>query len=63
MQLFVSDKGFVFVVPMKSKAEFPKALKMFAKEVGIPEAMIADKSGEQTLNDVKQFCHEIGMTL
>jgi hypothetical protein len=27
IQLFVSDKGYVYVVPMKSKSEFPFALK------------------------------------
>ena len=30
-QLFVSDKGFVFVVPMKRKYEVHLALKLFAK--------------------------------
>ena len=29
--IFVSDKGFVFVVPMKRKSELPLANKMFAK--------------------------------
>ena len=40
MQIFVSDKGYVFIAAMKSVSEFPKALKMFAKEVGVPEAII-----------------------
>ena len=31
-QLFVSDKGLVFVVPMKRKSEVPLSLKLFAKE-------------------------------
>ena len=31
MQLFVSDKGYVFVVSMKSVSKFLQALKMFAK--------------------------------
>ena len=42
MQIFVSDKGYVFIAAMKSVSEFPKALKMFAKEVGLPEAIISD---------------------
>lgn len=29
----------LYVVPMKSKGEFPKALKLFAKEIGVPEAL------------------------
>ena len=46
MQLFVSDEGFVFVVPMKSKGEFPSALKCFAKEIGVPTTLILDPSRE-----------------
>ena len=42
MQIFVSDEGYVFIAEMKSVSEFPKALKMFAKEVGLPEAIISD---------------------
>ena len=32
-QLFVTDKGFIYVVPMKRKSEFLLAIKQFAKEV------------------------------
>ena len=42
MQVFVSDKGYVVIAAMKSVIEFPKALKNFAKEVEVPEAIIAD---------------------
>ena len=42
LQIFVSDKGYVFIAAMKNVSEFPKALKMFAKELGVPEAIIAD---------------------
>ena len=42
MQLFVSDKGHNFEIPMKREAEFGHALKVFAKEVGVPEYLIAD---------------------
>ena len=42
MQIFVSDKGYVFIAAMESVSEFPKALNFFAKEVGVPEAIIAD---------------------
>lgn len=63
MQLFVSDKGFLFVVPMKSKADAPAALKMFAKEVGAPKAIIADSSGEQMGPKVKNFLQQIGSSL
>jgi len=63
MQVFVSDKGFVFVVPMKSKSEFPDALKLFCKEVGVPSAVVVDPIGEQTSNKVKQLCYNAGTTL
>ena len=62
-QLFVTDKGFVYVVPMKSKAEVPQAMKQFAKEIGAPEAFALDGSGEQTSQEVKQFCNNIGTAL
>ena len=54
-QLFVTDKGFVYVIPMTSKREVPQALKQFAKEIGAPDAIICDMSGEQTSKEVKQF--------
>jgi len=63
MQLFVSDKGFVFVVPMKSKGEFLDAFKMFTKEIGVPDALIIDPSGEQTSSASKKYCQQVGTTL
>jgi hypothetical protein len=33
-QLFVTDKGFVYVVPMRRKGEVLQAIKQFAKEIG-----------------------------
>jgi hypothetical protein len=62
-QRFVTDKGFVYVVPMKSKGEVLLAVKQFAKEVGAPDAIIADPSGEQTSQPLRKFCNEIGTTL
>ena len=47
-QLFVTDKGYVYVVSMKSKSEVLQAVKQFAKEIGAPDAIISDASGEQT---------------
>ena len=63
MQIFVSDKGFVYVVPMKSKGEFTDALHMFAKEIGVPLAIICDPSGEQTSAKSKKLVQQIGTTL
>jgi hypothetical protein len=62
-QLFVTDKGFVYVVPMMSKSEVLQAVKQFAKEIGAPEAIISDPSEEQTSSALRQFCQEIGTTL
>jgi hypothetical protein len=36
-QLFVTDKGFVYVVPMRSKGEVLAAVKQFAKEIGMTQ--------------------------
>ena len=63
MQLFVSDKGFVHVIPMKSKSEFPSDFCSFAKEIGVPHALIVDAAVKQTSKTVKKFCHEVGTTL
>ena len=62
-QLFVTDKGFVYVVPMKSKSQVPQALKAFAKAVGAPDAIICDAAREQISKAVRQFLQRIGTTL
>ena len=62
-QLFVTDKGFIYVVPMRRKSDVPAAIKQFAKQVGAPDAIIADMAGEQMSDKVKQFCNDIGTTL
>ena len=62
-QLFVTDKGFLYVVPMRRKSEVLQALKQFAKEIGAPTSIIADMSGEQMSHYVRKFCNDIGTTL
>ena len=62
-QLFVTDKGFVYVVPMRTKSEVLQAVKQFAKEIGAPDAIICDMSREQTSRSLRKFCGEIGTTL
>ena len=62
-QLFVSDKGYVALYPMKSKSEFPSSLKQFCKEIGVPDTLVCDPSGEQSSNKVRNFCHQVGLTL
>ena len=63
MQLFVSDCSFISIYPMKAKQDYLKAMKLFAKEVGVPEVLVADHSGEQTSNKSREYCQLIGTTL
>ena len=63
MQIFVSGVGYVYVAAMKIVSEFPKALKMFAKEVVVPDAIIADSHKCNKSKEVKFFCHKIRTTL
>lgn len=62
-QIFVSDKGYVSIYPMSSKSQFPDALQMFCKEVGVPTTLVVDPSGEQTSRQVRRFCHQVGTSL
>jgi hypothetical protein len=62
-QLFVTDKGFVYVMPMKSKSEVLRAVKQFAKEIGAPDVIISDAAGEQSSQNLRKFWAEIGTTL
>ena len=62
-QLFVMDKGFLYVMPMRWKSEVLQAIKQFAKEIGVSTSIIADMSGEQMSYDVRKFCNNIGTTL
>ena len=41
-KVFVSDKGYVEVYPMKSQSEFENALHWFCKEVCAPVDLIVD---------------------
>ena len=62
-QLFVTDKGFVHLVPMRKKSDVLNALKQFAKEIGAPEAIVCDAAGKQTSIELKRFLTSIGTTL
>jgi hypothetical protein len=64
MQLFVTDKGFVYVVPMTLKGEVTKTMKLFAKEIGAPgDAIICDAAREQISKEVRSFCTKMGAAL
>jgi hypothetical protein len=62
-QLFVTDKGFVYVVPMRSKKEVLQAVKQFVKEIGAPDTIIADAARQQKSQELRKFCSEIGTKL
>ena len=62
-QIFISDKSFVFDVPIKIKSGVPLSLNLFAKEIGAPDAIICDATGDQKSKEVQKFCHQIGTTL
>jgi hypothetical protein len=62
-QVFVSDKGFVYFVPMKDQRSYFSALKQFAKEVGAPQVLVCDSHPTQKKRKVKEFCVQIGTTL
>ena len=61
-QVFVSDKGYIAVYPMKKRSDFKDALHQFCKEVGVPSDLVMDPSGEQTKKEVKRFLHQVGTT-
>lgn len=63
LQLFVTDKGFLFIIPMKTKGAVLQSLKAFTKAVGAPDAIVIDPSGEQTSKKVKGYLSEIGTDL
>ena len=62
-QLFITDKGFLHVIPMKRKSEVFMAVMMFAKEIGAPNAIVCDMAKEQSSAKLKGFLNDIGTTL
>ena len=48
LQLFVTDKGFTYVVPMKIQSDVLQAIKHFTKAVGAPDVIICDTYKAQT---------------
>ena len=62
-QLFVTDKGFLHVVPMERKSKVYMAVKMFAKEIGVLNAIVCDMAKEQMSAELKGFLNDIGTTL
>ena len=53
----------MYVVPMKSKTGIVQAVKQFAKEIGVPTALILDPEGTQSSYDLKKTANEMNCTL
>ena len=53
----------MYIVPMRSKSDAKHAIKQFVKEIGAPDAIIADMAGEQMSLEVWRFCNDIRTTL
>ena len=62
-QLFVTDKGFVYIVPMTNESNVLQVVKQFSKAIGALDAIICDSSRAQTSDKVESFCSDIGTTL
>jgi len=63
MQVFVTNKGFVYLVPMQSQKDVSLVVKVFAKEIGAPDVIVCDLAKEQVSQEVKVFCRKMGTTL
>jgi len=48
---------------MKATRHFVSALRLFAKDVGTPEVLVADSHPMQKKQEVKEFCNKIGTKL
>ena len=62
-QLYVSDKGFVAVYPIRETKEFLSTLRLFAKDVGAPKILVLDLHPTQKKREVKDSCNKIGTNL
>ena len=63
-QVFVPEHNYVIVKPMASrKSGFPKALKSFFKDEGLPPAIVTDGSKEKVQGESLKLCHQVGCEL
>ena len=60
-QVFLSNKGYVAVYPMKSQEVFQTALHWFCKEV--PVSLGFDAHRSQTSHEVQRFCDQVVTTM
>ena len=64
-QVFATEFGHVFVVPMEDKngKSIALAIKRYFKEKGIPIHLICDQTREQVKGDAKILCHDSSCTI
>ena len=62
-QLFATDKGFVYIIPMKSNIEVLQSITKFTKDIGAPDAIICDMAGYQTSKIISKFYNETSNTM
>ena len=62
-QAFVSDKGLIAVYLIQLQEQFLTALHWFCKKVGVLDSIVVDGHCDQTSNEVKRFCEQVGTTL
>ena len=48
---------------MKSKGEVLQTVKLFSKDIGVPETIICDAAGDKTSNGIQKFCRDNGTIL
>ena len=53
----------MYVCPLEKESDVLLALKLFDKDVGVPEALVTDGTKAETSTDVERFFINIGTTL
>ena len=62
-QLFVTDKGYIYVCQLEKESDVRLEINIFTKHIGVSKALVTDGSKAKTSDDVKRFCIKIGTTL
>ena len=62
-QLFVTDKGYVFVWPLEKESDVLLCLKIFDKDIGVPEALFIDGAKAESSSEVNRFFINLGDAL
>ena len=64
-QVFATEFGHVFPVPMEDKSgdNIAKAIKRYFKEHGVPIKLICDQASEQVKGTARVLCHDAGCTI